>query len=48
MKKSKSFSHRLSRRVTIVVAIVFVAELFVVGLTSNSIIADESPLENIN
>ncbi len=42
MKKSKSFSHRLSRRVTIVVAIVFVAQLFVVGLTSNSIIADEA------
>lgn len=42
MKKTKSFSHRLSRRVIIIVAVIFVAELFVVGLTSNSIIADEA------
>ena len=42
MKKSRSFSRRLSRRVTIFVAIIFVAQLFVVGLTSNKIIADEA------
>jgi sigma-B regulation protein RsbU (phosphoserine phosphatase) len=42
MKKAKSFSRRLSRQVTIFVAIIFVAQLFVVGLTSNKIIADEA------
>ena len=42
MKKPKSFSRRLSRRVTIFVAIIFVAQLVVVGLTSNKIIADEA------
>ena len=42
MKKHKSFSRHLSRQVTIFVAIIFVAQLFVVGLTSNKIIADEA------
>ena len=42
MKKHKSFSRRLSRWIIIIVAIIFVAQLFVVGLTSNKIIADEA------
>lgn len=42
MKRNRSFSRRLSRRVTVVVAIIFVAQMFVVGLTSNKIIADEA------
>lgn len=42
MKKSRSFSRRLSRRVTIIIAIIFVAQLVVVGLTSNRIIAEEA------
>lgn len=42
MKKSKSFARRLSRRVIIVVAIIFVAQLVVVGLSSNRIIAEEA------
>ena len=42
MKRKKSFSRRLSRRVTIYVAIIFVVQLFIVGLTSNKIIADEA------
>ena len=42
MKKSRSFARRLSRRVTISVAIIFVAQLVVVGLTSNKIIAEEA------
>ena len=42
MKKSQSFARRLSRRVIIVVAIIFVAQLVVVGLTSNRIIAEEA------
>lgn len=40
--KHRSFSRRLSRRVIIFVAIIFVAQLVVVGLTSNKIIADEA------
>lgn len=42
MKKPRSFSRRLSRQVIIFVAIIFVAQLVVVGLTSNRIIADEA------
>ncbi len=42
MKRTKSFSHRLSRRVIIVVAVIFVVQMFVVGLTSSKIIADEA------
>lgn len=42
MKRKKSFSRRLSRWVTIFVAVIFVVQLFVVGLTSNKIIADEA------
>ena len=42
MKKTKSFARRLSRRVTIFIAILFVAQLVVVGLASNKIIADEA------
>lgn len=42
MKKSQSFARRLSRRVIIVVAIIFVAQLVVVGLSSNRIIAEEA------
>ena len=42
MKKHKSFSRRLSRWIIIIVAVIFVAQLFVVGLTSNKIIADEA------
>ena len=42
MKKTKSFARRLSWRVTLFVAIIFVAQLFVVGLTSNWIIAEEA------
>ncbi len=38
----KSFSRRLSRRVILFVAVIFVAELFIVGLTSNAIIAEEA------
>lgn len=40
--KTRSFSRRLSRRVTIFVAIIFVVELVVVGMSSNKIIADEA------
>ena len=42
MKKYKSFARRLSRWVTICVAIIFVVQLVAVGLTSNWIIADEA------
>lgn len=42
MKKSRSFARHLSRRVTIVVAVIFVAELIVVGMTTNKIIAEEA------
>ena len=40
--KKKSFARRLSWRVTIFVTIIFVAQLVVVGLTSNKVIADEA------
>ena len=40
--KTRSFSRRLSSRVTIFVAVIFVVELFVVGITSNRIIAEEA------
>ena len=42
MKKSKSFSRRLSSRVTIFVAIIFLAEMIVVDLMSTKIIAEEA------
>ena len=40
--KSKSFSKRLSRRVIIIVALIFIVGLIVVGITSNNLIAKES------
>ena len=42
MKKSRSFARRLSRRVTICVAIILIGQLIVMGMTSNRIIADEA------
>ena len=40
--KRKSFSRRLSWTVTLFVAVIFVAEMFMVGLTSSKIIAEEA------
>ena len=40
--KNKSFSQRLSRKVILIVAIIFIIGLIVVGVTSNSLIAEEA------
>lgn len=40
--KNKSFSKRLSGRVILIVAIIFVVGLVVVGITSNNLIAEEA------
>lgn len=40
--KNRSFSKRLSRRIILIVALVFIAGLLVVGIVSNKIIAEEA------